>query len=304
MAPLMAWADLAVSAGGGTLWELALMGVPAFFCIVADNQENAVLALARAGYPVISDLQAVSNAEIGTMVNDLVTNRKHRQELSRVGRQIVDGSGAARVIRAMAAAPVRVLFLGGNLAPALAAWLREQGEEVLYTEEKIDPAFVTQYTPDIIVSYNYRHILKADVLSIPPRGTINLHSSYLPWNKGAHPNVWSFLEDTPKGVTIHFIDEGVDTGDILLQKELVFAEEKETLKSSYEKLHQEMQQLFKDNWEALKNGEIRPLPQTASGTLHYSRDSEQFAPLIQAQGWDTPVAALKESFKSIHRPQD
>jgi UDP-2,4-diacetamido-2,4,6-trideoxy-beta-L-altropyranose hydrolase len=298
MAPLMAWADLAVSAGGSTIWELAFMGVPAIFGVVADNQKNAVLALARAGYPAFLDLGRATIEELGYAVAALAADQSLRQRLSLTGRDLIDGRGAARVSQAMTGIKLRVLFLGGNLSLDLAVWLREQGEEVEYVEEKVDPHFVRRYNPDVIVSYNYRYILKKDIFAIPPRGAINLHSSLLPWNRGAHPNVWSFLEGTPKGVTIHYIDEGIDTGDILLQKEVVLEADRETLKSSYLKLHQEMQQLFKDHWEQLKSGFIPPRPQSGDGTLHYLRDSEQFAPLIQEKGWDTPVAALTGLYRS------
>lgn len=46
---------------------------------------------------------------------------------------------------------------------------------------------------------------------------MNLHISYLPWNKGADPNFWSCIDGTPAGVTLHHIDAGVDTGDIIAQ---------------------------------------------------------------------------------------
>ena len=55
--------------------------------------------------------------------------------------------------------------------------------------------------------------------------------------EGQDPNLWSFIEDTPKGVTIHEIDEGIDTGDIIFQKEIVL-NSNETLASSYEKLQE------------------------------------------------------------------
>ncbi|MCL0081308.1 hypothetical protein M1N64_03665 [Peptococcaceae bacterium] len=42
---------------------------------------------------------------------------------------------------------------------------------------------------------------------------INLHISFLPWNRGADPNFWSFIENAPVGVSIHYLDEGIDTGD-------------------------------------------------------------------------------------------
>ncbi|MCD8568399.1 MAG: formyl transferase, partial [Geovibrio sp.] len=88
--------------------------------------------------------------------------------------------------------------------------------------ERIDLPLIEEIKPDLIISYSYRYIIGEDVISAMNGGIINLHISYLPWNKGADPNIWSFLENTPKGVTIHKIDEGLDTGEILVQEELVF----------------------------------------------------------------------------------
>ena len=51
---------------------------------------------------------------------------------------------------------------------------------------------------------------------------INLHISYLPYNRGAHPNFWSFVENTPSGVSIHQVDSGIDTGKIVIQKQINF----------------------------------------------------------------------------------
>jgi methionyl-tRNA formyltransferase len=193
---------------------------------------------------------------------------------------------------------VRVLFLGGN-TKGISNWLEAQGEEVLYTEEKVDIQLVKGYNPDIIVSYNYRHILKKDILGIPEKGAINLHISYLPWNRGTHPNIWSFIEDTPKGVTIHYIDEGVDTGDILLQKEVLIEEENETLKTSYDMLHKVIQELFKSNWEKLRIGAIKSTPQPREGSLHYKKDSRAFEAVIKETGWNMPIKRFKKRLKSL-----
>ena len=75
---------------------------------------------------------------------------------------------------------------------------------------------------DLVITFNYRHILKKNILNKLKRPAINLHIAYLPFNKGCHPNFWSFVEDSPKGVTIHEIDKGVDTGPIICQKKLFF----------------------------------------------------------------------------------
>ena len=97
---------------------------------------------------------------------------------------------------------------------------------------------------DWIVSYGYRNILKGEVLSRFHNRMINIHISLLPWNRGAEPNFWSWLEQTPKGVTIHRIDPGIGSGEILVQKEMTFKEEEETLAHFLEKLQTEANKLF------------------------------------------------------------
>lgn len=126
--------------------------------------------------------------------------------------------------------------------------------------------------PSFVISFNYRHIVKADVIEALEGRIINLHTSLLPYNKGASPNVFSFLEDTPKGVTIHQMAPGLDTGDILLQKELFFDEEKETFASTYQTLIDEMEQLFFAHAQDLLQGRIAPVKQAGEGTKHTSKD--------------------------------
>ena len=75
---------------------------------------------------------------------------------------------------------------------------------------------------DLVITFNYRLIIKKNILKKLKRPPVNLHISYLPYNKGCHPNFWSFVEDTPKGVTIHEVDKGVDTGAIVYQKKIFF----------------------------------------------------------------------------------
>jgi len=74
---------------------------------------------------------------------------------------------------------------------------------------------------DFIITFGYGKILKADLLKLVT--AINIHPGYLPYNRGPNPNLWSFMDDTPKGVTIHYVDEGIDTGDIIAQKKVSFS---------------------------------------------------------------------------------
>ena len=126
--------------------------------------------------------------------------------------------------------------------------------------------------PSLVISYNYNYIIKPDVIALLPDKIINLHISLLPWNRGASPNFWSFIDDTPKGVTIHQIDSGLDTGAIIVQKQMFFDENKETLASSYQKLQDAIQELFKNNFDNIFNRKYTVEFTKEKGTLHRTAD--------------------------------
>lgn len=182
----------------------------------------------------------------------------------------------------------RVLFLGPPESPTLAL-LRGLGEDVVDTEERI--AADVADSAEFIVSHGYRHILGADVLGRFPGRAINLHISYLPWNRGAHPNVWSVIEGTPSGVTVHHMDPGVDTGDIIGQRLVELAPD-DTLATSYERLQSAVTELFGDLWPAIKDGTAPRELQQADGTVHRVADFEVVEPLLD-NGWDTSVGSLR-----------
>jgi methionyl-tRNA formyltransferase len=78
--------------------------------------------------------------------------------------------------------------------------------------------WIRQWRPDLMVVY-YAPLLRKNIFSLPPRGAINLHPSTLPKYRGGHPLFWSAYHlETHAGVTVHYIDAGMDTGDILYQK--------------------------------------------------------------------------------------
>ena len=128
---------------------------------------------------------------------------------------------------------------------------------------------------DFIISFGYRHIINEDILK-KKKNIINLHVSYLPYNKGAHPNFWSFAENTPSGVTIHKIDKGVDTGNIIYQKLLDFELNKNRKKLTFKKtnatLISEIENLFIINSKNLLSNEYDEFEQIGSGTFHNSNE--------------------------------
>jgi UDP-2,4-diacetamido-2,4,6-trideoxy-beta-L-altropyranose hydrolase len=102
MAARLAWADLAVTAAGGTMWELARVGTPMLAIVVADNQIRGARALARAGVAInLGWHSEIDAGVIATAVARLAADAPRRQGLSDHGRELVDGRGAHRVLAAM-----------------------------------------------------------------------------------------------------------------------------------------------------------------------------------------------------------
>lgn len=185
---------------------------------------------------------------------------------------------------------MKILFLGYKDS-SLIKFLQDNGENVLVTDGKINRALILYKKIEFIISYGYRHLIKKEILDLLPNKVMNLHISFLPWNKGADPNFWSVIEDTPKGVTIHYVDEGLDTGDILLQ-EFVEISHNETLRTSYDKLQHKIQDLFIENWADLKEQRITPKRQKEEGSFHKSKDKEQYIFEIKDKWLDMKMSEL------------
>jgi UDP-2,4-diacetamido-2,4,6-trideoxy-beta-L-altropyranose hydrolase len=102
MSDLMAWADVAVSAGGSTCWELAFMGLPAVVLELAKNQQDIAVALDKAGLAIALGCHSkVSIARIANSLSRLLKDRSLRLRMSECGRVLVDGMGPDRVIESL-----------------------------------------------------------------------------------------------------------------------------------------------------------------------------------------------------------
>jgi len=190
---------------------------------------------------------------------------------------------------------MKILFLGYEDSP-LIEFLRKEGHRVIVTQNNLNSEwgdFLVKWKRfDFLISYGYQHLIRASTLAALPNRAINLHISYLPWNRGADPNLWSFIDGTPKGVTIHHMNEGLDKGDIIAQKEISF-QGHQTLATTYKILHEEIQELFKENWPDLSTGKAPRIKQEGAGSYHKSADKNALSHLLLC-GWDTPVNVLIE----------
>ncbi len=191
-----------------------------------------------------------------------------------------------------------ILFLTNNAkSMELYQWLKETetDREVYYMSNKLTPELVQKLQPDFIVSYNYKYIIPKEVLDYMNGRAVNLHVSYLPYNRGSSPNFFSFLDNTPKGVTIHEMTAALDKGRILAQKELRFDETKETFASSYDKLQLEICALFQANWDDIKNGRLTGFLPTDKGTYHTMKELREFK-CAHPFSWDDCIAEKKKEW--------
>ena len=102
MAELMVWADLCISAGGSTSWELAFMGLPSLILVLADNQQRVAVELDAGGVAIDLGYSATQTAEeIFRALNDLASASDSRNSMNQRGPKLVDGKGAIRVVQEM-----------------------------------------------------------------------------------------------------------------------------------------------------------------------------------------------------------
>lgn len=165
---------------------------------------------------------------------------------------------------------MNILFLyGNNKALRLAAWLEQQGNNVYRVSKDIDPEIIKQKSIELIVSFTYRHYISNKIVNMVNENAVNLHISYLPWNKGADPNIWSWIDDTPKGVSIHYVSHDVDGGDLIAQKRVNILEHIDTLESSYNLLMDEVINLFQEIYPRYNDWRNMKKTQEYVGSKHY-----------------------------------
>lgn len=177
------------------------------------------------------------------------------------------------------------LLLGAGITPS--GLLLPEGDDASHNEhfrkllpgvpvlegKNIDVAAIASWKPDYIVSVHFPHIIPKNVLTIPTVGTLNLHPAYLPWNRGWHTPTWAIYERTPFGATLHWIDEGVDTGPLALRKKVdVF--EHDTAHTLYQRALQAEYELFREAIPMLVNRSLPRVPQELGGTNHRKTDIE------------------------------
>jgi len=161
---------------------------------------------------------------------------------------------------------------------------------------QIIPSLKTFKQSDFILSFGFRKIINENFIKKIKKPIFNIHLSYLPFNRGAHPNFWSFIEKTPAGVSIHKIDKGIDTGNIILRKKIYFninLNKFSTFKKTYNYLFLEAEKLFKKNFDKIYNKKYKKILNNSKGTFHYKKDLPKWM-----KNWNMNISLAKKIYLS------
>jgi methionyl-tRNA formyltransferase len=136
---------------------------------------------------------------------------------------------------------------------------------------------------DLIILAWWPYLIKNPLISIPRLGCLNFHPSYLPYCRGKDPNFWAIVEGAPFGVTLHFIDLGIDTGDIAFQS-LIPVMQEDTGQTLYEKALKAIVELFKANYPYIRMGDIPRIAQDPTqGNFHRRKELTKASEIILTQ---------------------
>ncbi len=142
----------------------------------------------------------------------------------------------------------------------------------------VDPELVKylkSFNPEIIVVCGFQKYIPGRILKLPPRGVINFHSSLLPRHAGMHPGFFTiYYGDRQSGMVVHYMDEGIDTGNILYQS-IVPVKNGDTIATLYDRIWDSSEPLIKQLLEDLDNNSLPRKSQDMSKYLYNYELSEK-----------------------------
>lgn len=175
---------------------------------------------------------------------------------------------------------------------------QREGIPLLQPMKMKDPSFMTElsaWKPDVIVVAAFGRILPPSILSLPPGGCINVHGSLLPKYRGAGPLQWALINgETETGITTMLMDEGMDTGAMLLQEAITIGSE-DTAGTLSPRLADLGGHLLLETLTRLKAGTLTPRAQ--------DHDKATLAPLLKKEdgiiNWTMPATSIANRIRGL-----
>lgn len=174
---------------------------------------------------------------------------------------------------------------------------------------------IKQVKPDLIIVVAFGQILPKEILELPKYGCINVHASLLPKYRGAAPINFAIINGEKKtGVTTMYMEEGLDTGDMLLKNEVEITPE-DTASTLHDKLAIAGKKTLADTLKAIVNGELVPEKQDDSisnyapimtkelGKINWDRSAESISNLVRGTDpWPSAYTLYDNSVLKLFAP--
>ena len=188
-----------------------------------------------------------------------------------------DGEWAARSLICLAQKGEELLGVVVRVNPGNPALLKSahaSGLPVFQPAQVNNPEFVAQVAalgPDLNLSVSYDQILRGPVLKTAPKGFINFHAGKLPFYRGRNVINWALINGEKEiGLTAHYVNEGIDTGDIILQRTLPVSRT-DGYGDVLERVVAAFPDLVADTVSLIANGQVEPRPQSDLHGTYFSR---------------------------------
>ena len=203
-------------------------------------------------------------------------------------------------IKGVITQPDRPMGRGQHLKPPpVKCTAHEIGIQVFQPQKASSSEFIeeiSRLSPDLFIVVAYGELLKKNVLDLPHKGCVNLHASLLPAYRGAAPVQWAIIKgETKTGITTFFLDEGMDSGDIILQKEMDIA--------PGEYADELLSRMIEPSIDLLCETVMLIEEGTISRTQQNNNDAT-FAPLIKKEdgfiNWQDQACVISNRIRGLH----
>lgn len=193
-------------------------------------------------------------------------------------------------------------------APGEKIWFRSvrdralgAGVEVMAPQDVNAPATlaaIRRAAPEFLFSFYFRQMMSGELLSIPSRGALNMHGSLLPRYRGRAPVNWALVHgEKETGVTLHYMDEKPDHGDIVVQRPVRIARD-DTAKTLTGKMATQAAIALKDVVPKLSEGTIRATPQDHSVSTYFGGRR----PADGRIDWSQPAEVIRNLIRAVTDP--
>ena len=186
--------------------------------------------------------------------------------------------------------------MGGKMTPSAVLVIKDGSVRMVPVNNNDPVSKIIDMAPDVIVVVAFGQILSKEVLDIPRLGCVNVHASLLPKFRGAAPIQWAIIDgEDVTGVTTMQMDEGLDTGDMLLKTEVPITAE-ETGESLHDKLSKAGAALCVETLKALEEGTIVPQKQGETPTHYASMLNKKMGNI----DWNASAEAIERLIRGLN----